>query len=86
MEYFYDEVFKKKMITDLRDKITNPGFSYRDDDKIYEMALFVKNRLRMNDESGQGNELESLKFVLNEYVTIDELKNRMSSMDSTAIT
>lgn len=38
------------------------------------MALFVKNRLRMNDESGQGNELESLKFVLNEYVTIDELK------------
>ena len=55
MEYFYDEVFKKKMITDLRDKITNPGFSYRDDDKIYEMALFVKNRLRMNDESGQGN-------------------------------
>ena len=43
------------MITDLRDKITNPGFSYRDDDKIYEMALFVKNRLRMNDESGQGN-------------------------------
>ena len=86
MEYFYDEVFKKKMITDLRDKITNPGFSYRDDDKIYEMALFVKNRLRMNDESGQGNELESLKFVLNEYVTIDELKNRISSMDSTAIT
>ena len=74
------------MITDLRDKITNPGFSYRDDDKIYEMALFVKNRLRMNDESGQGNELESLKFVLNEYVTIDELKNRISSMDSTAIT
>lgn len=40
----------------------------------------------MNDESGQGNELESLKFVLNEYVTIDELKNRISSMDSTAIT
>lgn len=67
MEYFYDEVFKKKMITDLRDKITNPGFSYRDDDKIYEMALFVKNRLRMNDESGQGNELAaSCSFISSE--------------------
>ena len=53
MEYFYDEVFKKKMINDLRDKITNPGFSYKNDDKVYEMALFIKNRLRMNDESGQ---------------------------------
>ena len=85
MEYFYDEVFKKKMINDLRDKITNPGFSYKNDDKIYEMALFVKNRLRMNDESGQGNELESLKYVLNEYIAIDELKNRISSIDSSAV-
>lgn len=45
MEYFYDEVFKKKMINDLRDKITNPGFSYKNDDKIYEMAIFIKNRI-----------------------------------------
>ena len=84
MEYFYDEVFKKKMINDLRDKITNPGFSYKNDDKIYEMAIFIKNRLRMNDESGQGNELESLKFVLNEYIIIDELKDRISSIDPNA--
>lgn len=49
------------------------------------MALFVKNRLRMNDESGQGNELESLKYVLNEYIAIDELKNRISSIDSSAV-
>ena len=85
MEYFYDEVFKKKMINDLRDKITNPGFSYKNDDKVYEMALFIKNRLRMNDESGQGNELESLKYVLNEYIAIEELKSRIASMDSNAV-
>lgn len=85
MEYFYDEVFRKKMITDLRERITNPGFSYKSDDKLYEVALFVKNRLKMNDEAGQGNELESLKFVLNEYVPIDDLKTRISEMDSTAI-
>lgn len=84
MEYFYDEVFKKKMINNLRDKITNPGFSYKNDEKLYEMATFIKNRWRMNDESGQGNELESLKFVLNEYVSIDELKDRIYSIDSTA--
>lgn len=85
MEYFYDEVYRKKMIADLRERITNPGFSYKNDEKIYEVALFVKNRLRMNDESGQGNELESLKFVLNEYVPINELKTRISEIDSTAV-
>lgn len=85
MEYFYDEVYRKKMIADLRERITNPGFSYKNDEKIYEVALFVKNRLKMNDESGQGNELESLKFVLNEYVPINELKTRISEIDSTAV-
>ena len=79
------EVYRKKMIADLRERITNPGFSYKNDEKIYEVALFVKNRLRMNDESGQGNELESLKFVLNEYVPINELKTRISEIDSTAV-
>lgn len=72
MEYFYDEVFRRKMIADLKGKITHPDFSYKDEDKIYEMAMFVKNRWRMNDETGQGNELESLKYVLGEYISIDD--------------
>lgn len=53
--------------------------------KIYEVALFVKNRLKMHDEAGQGNELESLKFVLNEYVPIDDLKTSIDGIDSTAV-
>lgn len=85
MEYFYDEVFKRKMVNDLKNKITHPDFSYKDDDKMYEIALFVKNRLRMNDETGQGNELESLKYVLNEYVSIDDLKARINIIDSNAL-
>lgn len=82
MEYFYDEVFKRKMVTDLKNKITHPDFSYKDEDKIYEIAMFVKNRLRMNDETGQGNELESLKYVLNEYVSVDDLKARINIRNS----
>ena len=85
MEYFYDEVFKQKLVTDLKNKITHPDFSYKNEDKIYEIALFVKNRLRMNDETGQGNELESLKYVLNEYVSIDELKTRISVISINAL-
>lgn len=85
MEYFYDEVFRKRLVADLRDRITSPGFSYKSDDKIYELAQFVKNRLRMNDESGQGNELESLKFVLEAYVSVEELKKRIAELDTAMI-
>ena len=82
---FFDEVFKRKMIFDLKNKITHPDFSYKNDDKIYDIAMFVKNRLRMNDETGQGNELESLKYVLTEYVPIDDLVTRIQAIDSNSI-
>jgi hypothetical protein len=86
MEYYFDDVFKRKLIEDLKSRITHPAFSYKNDDKIYDVALFIKNRLKMDAQNGQGNELESLKFVLNEFVTIDELKNRINSIDDTALT
>ena len=85
IEYFFDEVFKKKMIADLKDKITHPDFSYKSDEKIYEVARFVKNRWKMNDESGQGDELESLKFVLNEYITVGDLKFRINAINPNAV-
>ena len=45
MEYFYDEIYKRKLVADLTDKITHPDFSYKDEDKVYEIATFVKNRM-----------------------------------------
>ena len=78
VEYFFDEVFKRTLVKDLRNKITHPDFSYKNDEKLFEIAGFIKNRLRMNNETGQGNELQSLIYVLTEYVNIDELKNRIT--------
>ena len=85
MEYFYDEVFKKKIVADLMGKITHPDFSYKNEDKVYEIATFVKNRMRMNDESGQGDELESLKYVLKEYINIEQLKEKLKQIDLESI-
>ncbi len=85
MEYFYDEVFKKKIVADLMGKITHPDFSYKNEDKVYEIATFVKNRMRMNDESGQGDELESLKYVLKEYINIEQLKDKLKQIDLESI-
>lgn len=82
MEYFFDEVFKKKLTIELKDKLTHPDFSYKDDDKIYEFAYFVKRRLHANDETGQGNELDSLKYVLQEYINITELKEKICAINA----
>jgi hypothetical protein len=85
MEYFYDEVYRKKIVEELQEKITHPDFSYRNEDKVYEIATFVKNRMHMNDESGQGDELESLKYVLKEYVDIEQLKEKVKAIDAESV-
>lgn len=81
IEYFYDEVFKKKMVNDLMDKLTQPDFSYKNEDQVFGLVNFIKNRVKMNINEGQGNELESLMYVLNEYIVIDDLKDKMDSQE-----
>ena len=41
--------------------------------------------MRMNDESGQGDELESLKYVLKEYINIEQLKEKLKQIDLESI-
>lgn len=85
IEYFYDEVFKRRMVEDIQNKITHPDFSYSNADKVYSLATFVRNRMKMNDEAGQGNEEQSLKFVLSEYINLDELEYRLSVLDPSIV-
>lgn len=85
MEYFFDEVFKRKVVEDFKNKITHPDFSYKDDNKVYDLAQYIKNRFSAKDIPGQGDEKESLKYVLTEYVPIDDLKARIDAINPTAV-
>lgn len=86
IEYFYDEIFKQRIIDDLQDKLTQPDFSYKNGEKLYNIAKFIKNRMKMNDELGNGNELESLRFVLEEFVNIEDLKVKLNNIDKKIVT
>ncbi|WP_051120438.1 hypothetical protein [Carnobacterium maltaromaticum] len=81
LEYFYDETYFRYLVKDMRERITHPDFSYRSDEELVKLAKFAQNRLRQFGEDGQGNELESLKYVLKEFVDIAELKNKLSVDD-----
>ena len=85
MEYFYDEAFKRNMVDSLRKKITHPAFSYKNDDKVFDLVKIVKKRLRIDSEYGLGDEQESLKYVLEEFVPLEELRERISDLDANAL-
>jgi hypothetical protein len=84
IEHYFDAVFKKKLTEEMQNRITHPDFSYKSEEKLYELAKYIKKHLNSDDESGKGNEFESLKYVLAEYVPIDELKRRISALDAAA--
>ena len=85
IEYYFDAIFRKKLTQDIQNKMTRPDFSYKNEEKIYELAKYIKKHMSSDDESGRGNEFESLKYVLMEYVPVEELKNRINQMDPKAI-
>lgn len=85
IEYHFDAVYKSKLIEEIRNKLTSPSFSYRKDKSVYELAEIVKKRMKINDEHGSGNEFDSLKYVLSEYVPIEDLKQGIAEFNSTLI-
>lgn len=85
IEHYFDTVFRRKLTEAMRMKITGPGFSYKSEEKLYELAKYVKKHMSSDDDSGKGNEKESLKYVLMEYVPIEELKDRIKVLDPTAV-
>lgn len=85
VEYYFDDIYRKKLMEGIMDKLTHPDFSYKNEDKIYELAKYIKKQMSSDDDAGRGNEFESLRFVLMEYVPIDELKKRIDNLDTSAV-
>jgi hypothetical protein len=86
VEYYFDAVFRKKLTDEMRQRLTHPDFSYKNERKLYEFAKFIRKSMSSDDGLGKGNEFESLKYVLMEYVPIEELKKMINELDSNAIT
>lgn len=64
--------------------LTDMDFSYKNESKVYDLAKYIKRHMKSDDDSGKGNEFESLKYVLMEYVPIESLKQRVDVIDPTA--
>ncbi|HJJ41966.1 MAG TPA: hypothetical protein O0W90_01465 [Methanocorpusculum sp.] len=85
VEYYFDAVFRKNLTDAIKNKLTHPDFSYKDEEKLYDLAKFIKKHMNNDVDSGKGNELESLNYVLFEYVPVDDLKKRINSLDPNAV-
>ncbi|WP_243550617.1 methylamine utilization protein MauJ [Priestia megaterium] len=82
IEYYFDQVYREQQIKTLRDSITDPRFSNKDDDKVYKIIEKILKDGRAVREDGSGNELPSLIYLLNKYISdLDDYKERLNDED-----
>lgn len=85
IEHFYEDVYNEALINNLRLELTNPGFSIKNDKNISKLIDIVKKKLKQNKEEFSINELEALELVLKKYVSLDELKSQLNSLEPKCI-
>lgn len=85
VEHYFDAIYRRKLTEEIKNKLTQPGFSYKDENSLYDLAKYIRKHMSNDDNSGKGNEYDSLRYVLLEYAPIVDLKVRIDALDSTAV-
>lgn len=85
IEHFYEAIYKKELIKTIQEQLSQPDFSDRNDEQIFDLAKRIIKKNIQNEENGKGNEIESLKYVLKSYVDITKLQRLITEIDPNAV-
>lgn len=82
LEHFYGSVYEEQLVNVVKQELTSPSFSIKDDRKIMKLIKRIEKKIKFNKTSFVGDELEALELVLKKYVDIEKLKNEIDEIDS----
>ena len=80
-EHFFEKVFNDDLIDAIKDKITQPGFSYRRRKDVQGLIADVKKAFQFRSEYVTFNELEALTLTLKKYCPVQELAVTVKAFD-----
>lgn len=85
LEHFFEEIYSQDLIDATRDKITNPGFSYKRKKDLRDLIKFIEKKSRQRGEDFSHHEKEALKLTLEKYLYIENIKTQIEKYDETLI-
>lgn len=85
LEHFYESIFNNDLLETIKNKITDPGFSYKRKKDIDQLVNTIKRSLQIRSETITFSESEALKLCLQKYVHLSELKSKLSEYDETIL-
>jgi len=84
-EHFFEMVFNEDLILKIKDKLTQPDFSYKRKKDIGQLIKNISKSLQIRNETITFSELEALRLTINEYVDLEDLKEKINEYDSTLV-
>jgi hypothetical protein len=85
-EHFFEEVFNDDLVNSVRNKITQPDFSYKRKKDIQELIRDINKKLKIRDESVIFSEQEALRLTIQKYIDFSDLRDKLNNYDNTLIT
>jgi len=86
LEYFFEKIYKEELFSKIRNKITNPSFSYKNDSDLNGLIKIVKSNMQTRGGAISYNENYALRLTLKKYITdLDELKEKLKEYDKTLL-
>lgn len=80
IEYYFDTLYNKKIVDSVKNWLKDPKLSLDNDKTILSFVDKVKKLKGKSKEDGQGNETEAFKLVLEEFVDIEKLKEKLTNI------
>lgn len=85
LEHFYESVFNDDLLETIKNKITDPGFSYKRKKDIDQLVNTIKRSLQIRSETITFSESEALRLCLLKYTSLQELKSKLAEYDETLL-
>ncbi|WP_339138289.1 MAG: hypothetical protein WGN25_08565 [Candidatus Electrothrix sp. GW3-4] len=85
LEHFYEAVFNDDLLETIKDKITDPGFSYKRKKDIGQLVSTIKRSLQIRSETITFSESEALRLCLQKYVVLPDLISKLEEYDETLL-
>jgi hypothetical protein len=81
IEYFFEKVYNDDLLTTVKDKLTSPDFSYKNNKEIKKLIQTIQKKTKIRSDTLTFDEKEALKLVLEKYVSLDKLKDSINDYD-----
>jgi len=86
IEHFMEKIYNDEFIASIKEKITDPRFSFNRDKDIKSLIKVVNDHNKHQKEEMIINEREAIRLTLQKYIKTNQLTFNLNEMDSSILT